>query len=352
MLYVRGLQAVFLHRILSILEGRKKTVLRSYKYGDYNTNKYLETAEKLNIEVIPLGFGCYELQKGDINRRIIGCVSDRESALAYKLCGNKYLTYKILLENGIKNIPNHQLYKFSDISKTCEDFINWNCPVVIKPCSGTSGGMGVTVDIKTIKDLKNAIAESFIFDRKYYLMEQYIEGSHFRILTLKGNFLACSQRMPARITGNGHDSIKKLIEKENLKRIADKSEKALYPIQIDNEIKRKLKTIEKTLSSILRNNEEIYVKDVINLHSGGEVRNVENISENIKSTCKKIAQILDIYLAGFDIITSDISKPFNDTNGVINEVNTAPGIDAIYKVINYDTHVDVAEIILKDMFNL
>ena len=70
------------------------------------------------------------------------------------------------------------------------------------------------------------------------------------------------------------------------------------------------------------------------------------------SICKKIAQILDIYLAGFDIITKDINKAFEENSGVINEVNTAPGIEDMYVETNSGTRVHVAEIILKDMFNL
>ncbi len=183
-------------------------------------------------------------------------------------------------------------------------------------------------------------------------MEQYIEGSHFRILVLKGDFLACSQRIPARITGNGKDSIKRLIGKENQKRSKDEIEKALCPIIVDNEVKRKLESINKTMNSILGNDEEIFVKDVVNLYAGGEVINIENVSEDIKTLCRKIADILNIYLAGFDIITTDITKSLDETNGVINEVNTSPGIDVMYKVTNYETRVDVANIILRDMFNL
>jgi cyanophycin synthetase len=351
-LYRERLQAVLFNRISRCLKARKNTTLHSYKYENFDISKYIETAEKLNIEVTPVGFGCYEFKKGNINRRIMYSLTDRESALAYKLSGNKYLTYKILLNNGIKNIPKHQLYTFRDINKTYNDFKNWGCPVVIKPCSGTSCGDGVTVNIKNMKDLKSAIAQSFVFDRKYYLMEEYIEGNHYRIMTLKGDFIACSQRIPARITGNGRDSIKKLIEKESYRRSIDKSPNALYPIVVDNETRRKLKSLNKTMSSVLVENEEIYVKDVVNIYSGGEIRSIEKVSEDIKTTCKKIAKILNIYLAGFDIITTDITKPLSQTNGVINEVNTSPGIVAIYKVASSETCVDAAEIIIKDMFDM
>lgn len=349
--YVKCIRKLILNRISGFLKRKVKTP-NIYKYENYDIRKYLETAERLNINISHLDFGFYELQKGNIHRRFMKSLTDKESVLIYKLCGNKYLTYKILSNNGIKNLPKHQLYRFGDIEKACADFINWNCPVVIKPCSGTSCGRGVTVNINTLKELKNAIAQSFVFDRKKFLMEQYIEGSHFRIMTLKGEFIACSQRTPAKIVGNGRDSIKKIIEKENQKRSNDKSEGALYPIIVDNEVGRKLKSIGKSMGSILEKDEEIYVKDTINLHSGGEVWNIENVSDDIKSTCKKIAKILDIYLAGFDIITKDITKSLDETGGVINEVNTTPAIDVMYKVTNYETRVDVADIVLRDMFNL
>lgn len=353
MLHYRCLQVVLFNHISKRLKRKESGNFHLYKYENYEISKYIETAEKLNIKITPLGFGVYEFEKGDIKRKLMSnlCI-DKENAVTYKLCGNKYLAYQILLNNGVINIPKHQLYTFKDIDKTCADFGSWNCPVVIKPCSGTSGGKGVTVNIRTLKELKSAIVESYMFDRKNYLMEQYVEGSHFRVVTLKGDFVACSQRIPARIVGNGKDSIKKIIEKENIKRSGGKNETALYPILVDNDVKMKLKSIGKSMGSVLGKDEEIYVKDIVNIHSGGEVWNIENVSDDIKSTCKKIAELLDIYLAGFDIITSDISKPLSETNGVINEVNTSVGIGSIYKVRNRETRVDIADIVLRDMFNL
>lgn len=352
MLHYKCLQAVLFNHIAKRLKGKKNDNSHLYKYENYDISKYIEVAEKLNIDVEPLDFGVYEFRKGNTVRRLTSSVGyDEQDPVSCKLCGNKYLTYKVLEKNGIKYFPKYKLYKFQDIRKSYDDFKQWDCPVVIKPCHGTTSGNGVTVNIKTVRELKKAIAQSFVFDRKNFLMEQYVEGSHFRILTLKGDYLACSQRIPARIVGNGRDSIKKLIEKENQKRSNDKSEGALYPIIINNEVRRKLKSIGKSMGSILSKNEEIFVKDTVNLSAGGEVRNIENVSVDIKSACEKIAGILDVYLAGFDFITSDISKPLSETDGVINEVNAAPSIDVMYKVTNYETHVDIADIILRDMFN-
>ena len=348
MLYLNRYKNVFINRALRLL--KKEKAERQYKYGEYGISKYLETAKELNIEIIPLGYKMFELRKGDVTKRIMSDLTlDSENPVTCRLCCNKYLTYKVLENNGIKNFPKHKLYTFEEIENAIRDFREWNCRVVIKPVNGTHGGTGVTVNIKNIKELKNAIAHSFVFDRKHFLMEQYIEGSHFRVMTLNGKYIYCSQRIPARIFGNGKDSIKKLIEKENAIRKNDKSEKSLYPILIDNDAIRKLKILNITLNTILEKNRELYIKDVSNFHSGGELWYIENVSEDIKRLCTRIAKILKIYLAGFDIITSDIGKSLEETNGVINEVNTSPGIDNMF-LPNSNTHI--AEVILKDMLNM
>ena len=93
LLHYRCLQAMLFRRILDRLRGRKNADLRRYKYETFDISKYLETAERLNINITPLGFGFYELQRGDIYRRFIRSLTDKESALTYKLCGNKYIIY-------------------------------------------------------------------------------------------------------------------------------------------------------------------------------------------------------------------------------------------------------------------
>lgn len=345
--------AALLHSISCRLRGGQKIAPRRPPHEDYDLSRYLETAEKLNLEIIPLGCGMYELKRGNITRRFLRNISvEKENPVSCRLCCNKHLTYQVLERNGIRCLPRHQLYTFNDVGKTCEDFRKWNCPVVIKPCSGTHGGMGVTVNIRSLRELKNAIAESFIFDRKAYLMEQFIEGSHFRLLTLHGEFLGCFQRRPARIVGNGRDSIETLIHQENERRSRDRSPDALYPIRIANEVRRKLRSMHMSLSTVLKANEQVYLRDNINFSVGGEIDRVDDVSEDIKRTCRDIAAILNIYFAGFDIITRDITKSLGETNGVINEVNTSPGTNRQYLLTQAGEPVHITELVLRDMFDM
>ena len=353
MLRRRCLQKMLFHHAARLWKRSKVSVPRTCKFENYDIGKYLESAEKLSIRITSLGFGTYELRKGSITRRLMSnlCL-DTENVVTYRLCGNKYLTYRVLLENGIRCVPRHEVYTFNQVEKTCKDFLDWQCPVVIKPCSGTSGGNGVTVNVRTLKELKNAICESYMFDRRAYLMEQFIEGSHFRVVTLKGEFAACVQRMPARIIGNGRDSIRTLIERENARRRKSAGEGALHPILIDNEVHRKLASMGGSMRTVLRADEEIFVRDTINFHAGGEQAEIDHVCDDVKRICGQIAEILDIYLAGFDIITNDIHRPLDHTHGVINEVNTSPGTEQMYTVREAGTRMHLTELVLRDMFHL
>ena len=351
--HYRCLAAALLHSMSRRLKRNKNGTPHSYKYENYDISKYIETAEKLGIAVTPLGFGMYELKKGDITRRILSNLSlDQENPVSCRLCCNKYLTYQVLERHGFRCFPKHRLYTFQDVAKTCADFQEWNCPVVIKPCTGTNGGTGVTVNIRSLKELKSAICESFVHDRKGYLMEEFVEGSHFRVVTLRGKFLGCRQRLPARVIGNGKDSIRTLIHDENERRNKDRRDNALHPILVDNEVAHKLRSDHMSMSTIPELGQEICVRDTVNMHMGGEVKAIENVSEAVKRTCADIARILGIYLAGFDIITRDITKPLEETNGVINEVNTSPGMNCMYKLASGGESVRVVETILQDMFEL
>jgi hypothetical protein len=49
-----------------------------------------------------------------------------------------------------------------------------------------------------------------MYDRNY-LVEDFIEGDHFRILFCKGNMLGATKRIPANVKADGINSLKKLI---------------------------------------------------------------------------------------------------------------------------------------------
>lgn len=82
-----------------------------------------------------------------------------DSAFTFWLCGNKYVTFNLLEKNGIRCLPHYQLYSLSTIKDAKRDFLYRKRSVVVKPCFRTSGGKGITVDVRNIKDFSRAILE-------------------------------------------------------------------------------------------------------------------------------------------------------------------------------------------------
>jgi cyanophycin synthetase len=287
-----------------------------------------------------LADGAYEFKLGDLTRRIRrGPILDLENAFTYWLCGNKYATYEILRKYGFKKVPYYRRYSLGTIREARRDFTTRKRAVVIKPCFGTSRGKGVTVDIRDVRKLNGAIYNSLMYDGTF-LMEDFIEGGNFRILFYKDRMLDAFQRVPANVKGDGINNIKSLIRIENERRVKQQSPIPLYPIEIDDDVKRCLHRQDISLKSVPEKDEVVYVRTAINYRTGGEMKDVKTmVHEDIVSDCRSIMKIMDITLGGIDIITRNIDRPLAETGGAINEVNTSPGLivhdnDVIKNILN------------------
>ena len=283
-----------------------------------------EAAPELGIVVEELVDGAYEFKLGDLTRRVRkGPVFDLENAFTYWLCGNKFATYELLRKYGFHQVPNYARYSLATIKEARNDFLARNKAVVIKPCSGTSGGRGVTADIRQMSKLNKAIYNSLMYDGTF-LMEDFIEGDHFRVLLFKDRVMHSFQRIPASVIGDGTNNLKELIRIDNEVRAKGGR---FYPIVIDTDVKQCLFNKNITLNYVPKRDETVYVKTTANFSAGGTIRDIEGvIHEDIIRDCRRIMKIMDIKLGGIDIITKSIDRPLIETGGVINEVNTSPGL--------------------------
>ncbi len=286
-----------------------------------------DNAAELGITVEDLAEGAYEFKLGDKTRRVRkGPLFDVDNAFAYWLCGDKYATFETLRKYGFQQVPRYKKYSLGAIKEARQDFLQRNRAVVIKPCFGTSGGKGVTADIRSMSKLNRAIYHSLMYDGNY-LMEDFIEGDNYRFLLFKDKILDAYQRIPANVRGDGKNDIKNLIRIENDRRARERKQLMLNPIVIDNDVKQSLLNKKKSLNYVPQEDEIVYVKTAVNHRAGGESRVISGtIHEDIINDCKTIMRIMDITLGGIDIITKNIEKPLAETGGAVNEVNTSPGL--------------------------
>jgi len=93
---------------------------------------------------------------------------------------------------------------------------------------------------------------------------------------------------------------------------------ALHPLTIDLELKFFLNFQGYSLNDVLPENTHIPVKRVVNQNACDENESVKTIVHpSIIEMGSLVARLLNVQLAGIDIITTNITKPLAETNGII-----------------------------------
>lgn len=81
-----------------------------------------------------------------------------------------------------------------------------------------------------------------------------------------------------------------------------------------------------SLDTVLQDGEIAYLRATANLSTGGiAVDRTDDIHPYNVWLFERVAKIIGLDIAGIDVVTEDITQPLPDTDGVIVEVNAAPG---------------------------
>ncbi len=229
-------------------------------------------------------------------------------------------------------------------------------PVVIKPVAGHKG-IGVTTGIKNESEVKIAFQSIIDISEKedlYFdgaIVQKHIAGHDHRLLTIDGKFAAALKRIPAYVDGNGKDTIEKLIEEENKKPSRlDNARSPLAKIHIDKDLVDYLLIQNLQLNSVPADGQRITLRRIANISAGGVSVNVtsEIHPKNIEMA-EAIAAFFNVKCLGIDILTADISSPWDKGNFGIIEINAGPGV-FMHLVPAFGGSVNVPEMILLSHF--
>jgi cyanophycin synthetase len=229
-------------------------------------------------------------------------------------------------------------------------------PVVVKPVAGHKG-QGVTTGIESADEARKAYQniikavekEGVQFDG--VIVQQQIYGFDHRLLAVGGKFVAALERVPAYVDGNGKNTIQELIEMENatVNRL-DTPRSPLCKIVINEDLTDYLTLQDLTLHYVPKSEEKIYLRRVANISQGGVSINVTNNihPKNIKLV-EDIAKYFNVTCLGIDVLAKDISKPWDEGNFGIIEINAGPGV-FMHLAPAIGGSIDVPGIIMKTHF--
>ncbi len=158
-------------------------------------------------------------------------------------------------------------------------------------------------------------------------MERYITGDDYRLLVIDYKLVAAAKRTPAHVVGNGKSTIQELIDEVNKDpRRGYGHEKVLTMITVNKMTEDILKAHGYTTETVIDKGEVLYLKDTANLSTGGTATDVyEDVHPHNIFMAERISRIIGLDICGIDIMTTDITKPLEETGGAILEVNAGPG---------------------------
>lgn len=303
-----------------------KNILKDEAEGP-STKAICEYARKIGLPVMRLGeSGMYQIGYGSAGRVIEATISSNTSCVSADMSCDKLLTKELL---SYQYIPVAKGYKVNNLIELLNYSNKIGYPLVLKPQCGCKGN-GVILNIKN----KDELVEGFKKLRentKDIILEEYIRGKDYRVLVIDGKFIAASLRIPPFIEGDGKSTVRELIV--NLNKDPNRGEdheKPLTKIKIDEQLLNTLKKEGLTINSVVEYDRKVYLRENANLSTGGfAIDCTDRICEENKDICVRAAKTIGLDICGVDICTEDISKPIY-SNGVVMEVNAAPGIRMHY----------------------
>ncbi len=337
---------------------KAKTVLTEVRHRDrakfnelrrrYYQRYWESAAREYGAEIESMGFDYFRIRKGGrwtfVNRSDV-MIDDH---LTLRIAGNKLLTYRLLEEAGYE-APRYFSYNLSTLSQAAEFLKGLNRPVMVKPARGGGAGRGIT----KVCNKKQLIAASFraASISPDLMLEEQIKGGSYRLLYLDGEYIDAIRRDPPAVTGDGKSSIRELIERENAARLSGPEIRALHPITLDLECETYLHENGVNLRTIPALGTPVTLKTIVNENAAEQNHVVrDQVHPSIVKLGRRVLSVFDVKLAGVDLITPDISVPLEECGGVINEINTQPGLHHHDLVAEKDDRVPLAARLLDYLF--
>lgn len=288
-----------------------------------STGSIVDEAVARDIPFIRLnGESLVQLGYGKNQVRFRATMTDKTSSIAVDLASNKDETKRMLQAAAIPVAKGLCIVHEEEVDEAIEKI---GFPLVFKPLDGNHG-KGASINVKTVEDAKAAFEHAKKYSRRI-IVEKFITGYDFRVLVINHRFIAAALREPAHVIGDGKSTIQELIDLENKDpRRGYGHENVLTEISIDKETMDQLDKYGYTLETVLKNDEQCYLKGTANLSTGGTSTDVtDTVHPHNIFICERISRVIGLDLCGIDIMASNLSEPLETSGGVVLEVNAAPG---------------------------
>lgn len=274
-------------------------------------------ARGIEVEVLSIPDGLLRYRKGGEWRLLRSSTPDTSSLIGGYICDRKPLAYAVAESLDVP-APATCVVDVGD-DKAATALLAEHSPLVAKPTDGAHG-QGVTVGITTKEALKEAIAKAKqATARGKVVVQEQVSGDDIRVLVIGGRVVAATHRVPARVIGDGKQTIRELIHEENASgERGDHYEKPLTKI---DEAAAERFLGDQLDADIPSNGERVQVVGTANIGTGGEAHDItdEIIGSAVANHAIQLGQTLRMDACGVDFLWD---RQRNDFHFI--EINSCP----------------------------
>ena len=309
-------------RVFDAVAERLIEPLRKRVPGGDSTIPVLRVAHAMGIPFMHLGQGVYQLGWGRRARRLERGSTGLDSAMGAKLAQNKAASASILRTAGLP-VPVHVVTRSEARALEAVDRLGF--PLVVKPAD-RDRGEGVSVDIMD----RDAARRAYIHAHRQsktgqVLVERQAAGTCHRLFIADGQLLYAVKRLPLSVTGDGRHTVAELVARA----IAVQDGRAPWnrvPIQpIDDKALAALARAGLSAQSRPAVGERAPLRRIESTADGGIDEDVSTqVHPDNVAAAVTAAAVLGLHVAGVDIISPDIARPWHENGAIINEVNYSP----------------------------
>jgi cyanophycin synthetase len=286
-----------------------------------STFEVLKAAYREGIPFMPLTAGYFVLGWGSHSRKINRSTTDHDAVIGMRLAQNKYSTANMLANAGLPTPVHHLVLSYDEAVKASEKVGH---PLVVKPVD-MERGEGVFVDV-TKAQLQEVFSQAQqASPSKQVLVEKQIAGVCHRLFICAGRLLYAVKRLPIGVYADGQSTIAQLVNQawQQQEMLPPWKRSGLKPL--DDMAMNMLVRQGYGVGSIAPAGQFVALRRIETSAWGGVDEEVTHSlhPENLKIALAA-ANIFGLEVAGIDIMSPDITKPWFDNGAVINEVNFAP----------------------------
>lgn len=241
---------------------------------------------------------------------------------ARRILRNKALSYALAESFDIAT-PNTVVV--ADYSQELNSFLKTHGMVIVKPNSG-QGSHGLTLNINSQDQLKNAVDSALLYSDQVLIQSQFT-GEEVRFTSFNGHVRSAMLRQKPQVIGDGVSTIAQLIYAENEARSLLTFSAVHYP-QLDEKL---------VADAILHSQNVPAVGERVELGLGTMIRSGASMYDVLDTIDKSYIKIVEKITSSFgngmialDMMIGDIHTVANQDNYIFLEMNNDPALVLYY----------------------